>query len=84
MSVEVPPLTKDELTGRPRGEQAQWIGKRVTMAREIQKRRFAGSDTGYNAHMTIAQQQRYATPHGRQHDIVACRRGSTEPFGPCL
>jgi magnesium chelatase family protein len=64
MSVEVPPLTKDELTGRPRGEQAQWIGKRVTMAREIQKRRFAGSDTGYNAHMTIAQQQRYATPTG--------------------
>ena len=52
MHVEVPPLTKEELVDKPRGEASGSIRMRVTMARQRQTERFKGSRMHCNAEMT--------------------------------
>ena len=59
MHVEVPPLTKEELTGKPRGEASSAIRVRVQMARERQHHRFAGTRIHCNAEMGSRQLRRY-------------------------
>jgi magnesium chelatase family protein len=59
MHIEVPPLTKDELTSRPRGESSSAIRVRVQMARERQTERFKGTKIHNNAEMAARQLRRY-------------------------
>jgi len=55
MHLEVPPLTKQELVDRPRGEASAAIRMRVTMARNRQQERFRKSKIHNNAEMTSRQ-----------------------------
>ncbi len=50
--VEVPALDFDELRARPGGEKSADIKLRVDAAREVQRRRYARSQTACNAYMT--------------------------------
>ncbi|MGI6028619.1 MAG: YifB family Mg chelatase-like AAA ATPase [Candidatus Heteroscillospira sp.] len=49
--LEVPALSFEELSRRTAGESSAKIRGRVNAAREIQNRRFSGTDTGCNARM---------------------------------
>ncbi len=59
--IEVPALEFDELRSREAAESSAAIRERVNRAREIQLRRFAGSETTDNAHMRPAQLQAICT-----------------------
>ncbi|MBI5831130.1 MAG: YifB family Mg chelatase-like AAA ATPase [Armatimonadetes bacterium] len=52
MHIEVPPLTKDELVGKPRGEASAAIRVRVQMSRDRQAARFKGTRIHCNAEMS--------------------------------
>ena len=57
--VEVPSLNFEELQSRATPESSVEVKKRVEAAREIQNRRFAGSQCGCNASMQSRDLQRY-------------------------
>lgn len=59
MHVEVPPLTKEELVSKPRGEASNAIRARVTMARRRQQERFRGARIHNNASMSARQLRQY-------------------------
>lgn len=59
MHIEVPPLTKQELVDKPRGEGSAAIRLRVTMARARQQQRFKGSRIHCNAEMTTRAIRKY-------------------------
>lgn len=59
MHVEVPPLSKEELVDRPRGEPSGAIRLRVQMARERQLARFTGTRMRINAEMSPRQIRKY-------------------------
>ena len=56
--VEVPAVDFEALSGREQGEPSAEIKRRVDAAREIQTRRFAGSEVRCNGNMTPAIQQK--------------------------
>lgn len=56
--IEVPAVEFDSLRDRSRGESSEVIRARVNAARQRQLKRFAGSQTQNNAHMTPAQLQK--------------------------
>ena len=53
--VEVPAVRYRDLTARETGEPSATIKARIERAREIQKRRFAGDDTLFNARLSNRQ-----------------------------
>ena len=53
--VEVPAVRYRDLTARETGEPSAAIKARIERAREIQKRRFAGDETLFNAHLSNRQ-----------------------------
>ena len=55
LQVEIPRLSREELTAQPDGESSQVIRERVITARDRQKERFAGSSTFSNARMSSRQ-----------------------------
>ncbi len=59
MHLEVPPLTKQELVDRPRGEASSAIRLRVTMARDRQHQRLKGTKIHCNADMGARQIRHY-------------------------
>ncbi len=61
IAAEVPALEFGELSSRPSGETSAQIRARVNAAREIQSRRFAGSDVTCNAYMEPEQLRRFCT-----------------------
>ncbi|MCD8343422.1 MAG: hypothetical protein LUC19_03435, partial [Oscillospiraceae bacterium] len=61
IAAEVPALEFGELSSRPSGETSARIRARVNAAREIQSRRFAGSDVTCNAYMEPEQLRRFCT-----------------------
>ncbi|MCC7495608.1 MAG: YifB family Mg chelatase-like AAA ATPase [Fimbriimonadaceae bacterium] len=78
MHIEVPPLSKQELLDRPRGEASAAIRLRVAMARERQQRRFKGTKVHHNAAMS--------SRHLRQHcklgpDAGALLQTAIDQFG---
>ena len=56
--VEVPALDFDELKSKPTGESSAAVKARVDAARNIQRSRFAGSETSCNAYMQPRELQR--------------------------
>lgn len=54
LHVEVPSLEYEELKARPEAEGSDAIRRRVSRARERQRRRFAGTGLDCNAHMDAA------------------------------
>ena len=54
LHIEVPPVQFDELAARKPGESSAAIRERVNAAREVQKKRFAGTEVSCNAYMTPA------------------------------
>lgn len=59
IQLDVPRLTKDELTGESTAESSTSIGRRVESTRRIQARRFKGRDGHLNAHMNPAEIRRH-------------------------
>ncbi len=59
MHIEVPAIKFDELNSREGGETSAVIRKRVSAARDIQRRRFSGTPTSCNAKMDAAQAAEY-------------------------
>lgn len=55
LQVEVPSLKKEELSSYPEGESSKVIRARVSTARKIQQKRFAGTEVFCNAQMTPKQ-----------------------------
>ncbi len=60
--VEVPRLTKDELMGRPSGEDSQAVRRRVERARKRQQERFQSEKIFNNAQMGIREIRAYCLP----------------------
>lgn len=52
LHVEVPAVSYDDLDGQPSGEPSKKIKERVNRAREIQRKRYAGSDIHSNSDLT--------------------------------
>ena len=50
--IEVPRLSKEDLTGCPNGETSKDIRKRVSAARQLQRQRFSGAKISSNAKMS--------------------------------
>ena len=59
LHVEVGAISEDALLTRPRGEPSAVIRQRVLDAREIQRRRYAGTPTRCNAQMLPRQMEEY-------------------------
>ncbi len=59
--VNVAALEYEELHEKPTGESSARIRERVNAAREIQRRRFAGTDIGCNAYMSGRELAKYCT-----------------------
>ena len=59
LQVEVPALKFEELEQRQPGESSAAIRQRVENAREIQRRRFSGSEVDCNAHMGQRELRQY-------------------------
>ena len=57
--IEVPAVPFEELNSGPAGTSSATIRERVTAAREVQKKRFAGSPTLTNAHMSSRELRQY-------------------------
>lgn len=58
--IEVPPVEYEDIASkREKAEKSEEIRKRVNKAREIQNKRFEGSDTNCNAKMSSAQTKKY-------------------------
>lgn len=57
--VKVSPLTEQALFAAPRGEPSAAIRERVTAARAVQQKRFAGTGIACNARMTAEHTARY-------------------------
>lgn len=55
LQVEIPRLTREELTAQPDGESSKTIRERVLAARDRQRERFAGSPNFSNARMSSRQ-----------------------------
>ncbi|MBQ3132838.1 MAG: YifB family Mg chelatase-like AAA ATPase [Clostridia bacterium] len=55
LHIEVPPVKFDELASKKKAESSADIRARVNRAREIQNRRFAGTDITCNAHIPDSQ-----------------------------
>ncbi|MDD4178528.1 MAG: ATP-binding protein [Candidatus Margulisbacteria bacterium] len=55
LHVEVQRLTKEELAAQPDGEPSKAIRKRIAQARQVQQRRFRGTETHCNSRMTPKQ-----------------------------
>lgn len=53
LHVQLSPVKYSEWSGPPEGESSENIRRRVAGAREIQRKRFAGSSTPANAFMTV-------------------------------
>ena len=68
--VDVPSLEFDELSRRPSGESSQQIRLRVNAARQIQNRRFAGTDTPCNAGMLPPQLSQYCALDAPCRDLM--------------
>ena len=54
MHIEVPSVNYDELSDKKRGEPSESIRERVNRGREIQRKRFEGTDVTCNANMTAS------------------------------
>lgn len=52
MHIEVPSVEYEAMRRREQPESSEVIRQRVNAAREVQKRRFAGTDVSCNAYMT--------------------------------
>ncbi len=59
--VEAPPLSFQDIAGRPQGETSAQIRERVLLARQIQEARFRGTGLRFNADMGAAEVERYCT-----------------------
>lgn len=57
--IEVPQVSFDELSDKEKGETSAQIKARVNTARNIQTRRFEGTDIKSNAHMTAEMTRRF-------------------------
>ncbi|WP_088341054.1 YifB family Mg chelatase-like AAA ATPase [Robiginitalea sediminis] len=60
--MEVSPVPYEKLSEARKGESSRVIRERVTAARQIQHRRFAGTGTHCNAQMEVRQIRKYCTP----------------------
>ena len=59
MHIEVPSVEYEAMRRREKPESSETVRQRVNAAREIQKRRFAGTDVSCNAYMTPPMVGRY-------------------------
>lgn len=59
MHIEVPSVEYEAMRRREKPESSETVQQRVNAAREIQKRRFAGTDVSCNAYMTPSMVGRY-------------------------
>ena len=59
MHIEVPSVEYEAMRRREKPESSETVRQRVNAAREIQKRRFAGTEVSCNAYMTPAMIGRY-------------------------
>ena len=59
MHIEVPSVEYEAMRRREKPESSETVRQRVNAAREIQKRRFAGTDVSCNAYMTPSMVGRY-------------------------
>jgi magnesium chelatase family protein len=62
MTVYVPPLDFDELSGKPSGEGSASIRKRVTEARSLAKERYSEFGIESNAHLPSNLIERFCKP----------------------
>ncbi len=76
--VEVPSLDFDELRSRPSGEKSADIKLRVDAAREVQRKRFAGSSTACNAYMQPKEMRDSCALSGDCEELM---RGAFEALG---
>ena len=59
MHIEVPSVEYEAMRRREKSESSETVRQRVNAAREIQKRRFAGTEVSCNAYMTPSMVGRY-------------------------
>ena len=70
LHVEVPAVEVRDLTQRPPGESSADIRGRVIAARDIQRRRFAGTPTRANGQMSLRQIRRHCEIDGRTQALL--------------
>jgi len=70
LQVDVPALNFQELSSRTEGESSAQIKARVEQAREIQRRRYAGTDVDCNAHMGQSELRRWCRLDSRSEQIM--------------
>jgi magnesium chelatase family protein len=68
--LEVPAVRYKELTDERRGESSAAIRERVNLARDVQRRRFAGSGIHCNAQMTTRGVERYCAPDAEGEKLL--------------
>lgn len=61
MHIEVPSVEYEAMRRREKPESSETVRQRVNAAREIQERRFAGTEVSCNAYMTPSMVGRYCT-----------------------
>lgn len=59
IQIEVPSVSPEELRGKEKGEKSKEIRKRVSLAREIQKRRFENQNIYSNSEMSEQQVEKF-------------------------
>lgn len=68
--IEVPRIKYEALTGTERAESSQEIQKRVCLARELQRQRYAGKGTKYNARLNEKETALYCRLGKRETDLM--------------
>ncbi|MFH2033541.1 MAG: YifB family Mg chelatase-like AAA ATPase [Candidatus Margulisiibacteriota bacterium] len=70
LHLEVPRLKKEDLYSKESGESSKAIRARVTAARNIQKKRFAGTRTHSNARMQSKQTRQFCVLSGEAEELL--------------
>jgi magnesium chelatase family protein len=68
--IEVPRLPQEKLLQETQGESSAKIRERVMRAREIQAKRFAGTDIYFNAHMNSKQIREFCPLSSDVKDVL--------------
>ena len=68
--IEVSPVEYDELSSKANSERSEQIKKRVNKAREIQQKRFEGTDIKCNAQMTPRMTKEYCILSSEANNIL--------------
>jgi magnesium chelatase family protein len=70
LHVEVPAVPVRELSARPAAETSESVRRRTVAARRIQLKRFAGTDTRCNGHMTLKQIYKHCTLDSQGRELM--------------